>query len=58
MTMLVVKRDAFKDPAAAEPRSRDRKTRRLAGAAIVFWMTAIVAGRLSEYPWLFGMPSH
>ena len=31
---------------------------RLAGAVIAVWVGAIIAGRLNEYPSLFGMETH
>ena len=54
-TMVLLRREAF----AKRPDAVERgNSRLLAGAAIAFWAVAIVAGKLSEYPWLYGLPSH
>lgn len=55
MTMVLLRREAFKK--ANDNILTRRNSRLLAGTVIVLWAAAIVAGRLSEYPWLYGLPS-
>jgi hypothetical protein len=57
ITMVVLRRVAFKKRPAAESNLDKRNGRLLASLALIFWAGAIVAGRLSEYPWLYGLPS-
>jgi hypothetical protein len=56
-TMVLLRRVAFRKPGADQDDLDRRNSRLLASMAIVLWAGAIVAGRLSEYPWLYGLPS-
>jgi len=57
MTMVLLRRQAFKKRPNRNNVLAQRNSRLLAGAVVVLWAGAIVAGRLSEYPWLYGLPS-
>ena len=53
-SMAVLKRSVFGSPSALDAGVAPSSSRLLAGASIALWTGAIVAGRLSEYPTLFG----
>lgn len=55
--MVLLRRQAFRKPPAGDDALARRNNRLLAGSILVLWIGAIVAGRLSEYPWLYGLPS-
>jgi hypothetical protein len=57
MTMVLLRREAFQKRPIEDNALIGRNSRVLAGSVIVLWTAAIVAGRLSEYPWLYGLPS-
>lgn len=56
ISMRVVKIRVFGNPAMVNADPVPPSGRILAGIAIVLWTCAIVAGRLNEYPQLFGLP--
>jgi hypothetical protein len=56
-TMVLLRREV-RAQLSAETDSRGGKGRLLGGTAALLWAAAIVAGRLSEYPELFGLPTH
>jgi hypothetical protein len=54
-SMVVLKRAVFGSASAVQAEVASQNSRVLAGASAAFWAGAIVAGRLSEYPTLFGL---
>ncbi len=56
--MVLLRREVFGKQPLAESDLHKGNSRLLASLAIVFWASAIVAGKLTEYPWLYGLPSH
>ena len=54
-SVRLVKHQAFGDPAGLKAGPAPQKARILAGAMLACWTGAIVAGRLVEYPVLFGL---
>jgi hypothetical protein len=58
VTMRLVKMRVFGNPAMVNADPVPRAGRILAGVSIAVWALAIVAGRLNEYPQLFGLRYH
>ncbi len=57
VTVRLLKNQVFRDPASLNTRAAAQKARILAAASLACWAGAIVAGRLVEYPVLFGLPN-
>ena len=55
VTVRLLKIDVFRDRASLNTSPAPQKAKILAAASLAFWAGAIVAGRLVEYPVLFGL---
>ena len=55
VSVRLLKNQVFGNPASLDTNPVPQKGRSLAVASLAFWAGAIVAGRLCEYPFLFGL---